>query len=653
MSDLDDAIARARREIARAETPVRRRLWRAYRDALTALDADLESVTAMIAEAKRAGVPVSPDWLRRQARYQMLIADAEREFRRFTDTGLRIVADGQAAAVSGGAHSALEMANAAGITTGFGAHVNVPAVERLVSVLQPGSPVRAVLDGYGSMAARIIDDELVAGIIEGKSPREVQRSIRRRIAGGANQARLETLVRTESMRAFRGSLFDQYGAMGVERWRWTAAHGSRTCMACLSLSGRTFPMTEPFMAAHPNCFVAGTVVNGPEVQASTKRWYAGEVVDIRFASGDFLTVTPNHPVLTPQGWVAAGAIVEGGDVLRYDRPEREAAAINPDYDDRPAFIEDVAETFGGAVPMGAVTVPTSAIDFHGDGAGSEVSVIRTDRLLGHALQSRVAEPSLQDQFGRAGVGLSSFTSLGAGALGFERVHTSTGGLVGSSDEPLAFSGAGLRHTCVHGLGPSTDGDASLFQMPPDDEPLGAITLSQRFFGFAVEVPGGDLRDRQLYLDRLANQDAGILQDFADTSGPASVAAGERLDGLAGAVSTDHVISVNRRTFSGHVYNLQTSEGWYIANNIITHNCRCIPSPVSPYVTVESGPDWFARQPASTQRAMMPSQDAYDAWQRGDVTLNDFRGVRRSRVWGSSYVQRSGAGALTRAKGRAA
>ena len=334
MSALDDAIARARRQIARDESPVRRRLWRAYRDAIDTLNADIEAVTAMIAEARRMGVDVSPDWLRRQARYQMLLDDAEREFRRFTDAGLRILQDGQYAAVSGGAHSALGLASAVGAATGFGARVNGPAVERLVSALQPGSPVRDVLDGYGPLAAKVIDDELVAGVIEGTGPREVQRSIRRRMAGGANQARLESLVRTEMMRAFRGSLFDQYAALGVERWRWTAAHGSRTCLACLSLSGTEYPMSRPFMQAHVNC-------------------------------------------------------------------------------------------------------------------------------------------------------------------------------------------------------------------------------------------------------------------------------------------------------------------------------RCLPSPVSPFVAVESGTDWFARQPAATQRRMMPSEAAYDAWKRGDVTLDDFRGVRRSRTWGTSYTQRSGAGALANAGRRAA
>jgi hypothetical protein len=69
--------------------------------------------------------------------------------------------------------------------------------------------------------------------------------------------------------------------------------------------------------------------------------------------------------------------------------------------------------------------------------------------------------------------------------------------------------------------------------------------------------------------------------------------------------------------------------------------------------METGPDWFARQPAATQRAMLPSAEAFAAYQRGEVTLDDFRGVRRSRVWGTSYIQRSGVRAIARAKGRAA
>ena len=238
VSVLEDAIARARRQIVRDEAPIRQRLHRAYRDALEALSSDLETVTTMIAEARHAGTPVSPDWLRRQDRYRQLIAHVEIEYARFAELGVRLLRDGQVAAVSGGAHTAPELLRAAGITT-FGVTVNVPAVEQLVSALQPGSPVREVLEAYGPHVARIVNDELVAGIIEGRSPREIVRAIRQRAISGTNRARLESLVRTEMLRAFRGSLYEQMVAhkRPGDKWRRTAAKDTRTCLACLATDG--------------------------------------------------------------------------------------------------------------------------------------------------------------------------------------------------------------------------------------------------------------------------------------------------------------------------------------------------------------------------------------------------------------------------------
>src|SRR5690606_18083284 len=48
---------------------------------------------------------------------------------------------------------------------------------------------------------------------------------------------------------------------------------------------------------------------------------------------------------------------------------------------------------------------------------------------------------------------------------------------------------------------------------------------------------------------------------------------ELLRALAGQVEADEVVSLSVRQFSGHVYDLQTAGGWYISNNIISHNCR--------------------------------------------------------------------------------
>ena len=43
---------------------------------------------------------------------------------------------------------------------------------------------------------------------------------------------------------------------------------------------------------------------------------------------------------------------------------------------------------------------------------------------------------------------------------------------------------------------------------------------------------------------------------------------------------DQVVSVERIAFVGHVYNLETLSGWYVAEGIVSHNCRCMLAPIA-------------------------------------------------------------------------
>lgn len=47
-----------------------------------------------------------------------------------------------------------------------------------------------------------------------------------------------------------------------------------------------------------------------------------------------------------------------------------------------------------------------------------------------------------------------------------------------------------------------------------------------------------------------------------------------------------VVKIERYAFYGHVFNLDTGHGWYIANTIITRNCRCTMLLVEPGETVD-------------------------------------------------------------------
>ncbi len=95
--------------------------------------------------------------------------------------------------------------------------------------------------------------------------------------------------------------------------------------------------------------------------------------------------------------------------------------------------------------------------------------------------------------------------------------------------------------------------------------------------------------------------------------------------------------------SGHVQKTPHTD-WHV-------NDRCIdtPVPIGSTYKYETGPEWLAKQPAATQRKMCSTTKAYDAYRAGDVTLDDFVGVSRSRVWGDAVFQRSGKQAMERAK----
>lgn len=92
------------------------------------------------------------------------------------------------------------------------------------------------------------------------------------------------------------------------------------------------------------------------------------------------------------------------------------------------------------------------------------------------------------------------------------------------------------------------------------------------------------------------------------------------------------------------------------------NCRCSVTPVTksyrdlgydvdePTSDIETGAEWFARQPAGVQHGVLGAS-AYKAYAAGDVQLEDFVVLSRSGTWGSSYVRGSLDGALGRAAAR--
>jgi hypothetical protein len=89
-----------------------------------------------------------------------------------------------------------------------------------------------------------------------------------------------------------------------------------------------------------------------------------------------------------------------------------------------------------------------------------------------------------------------------------------------------------------------------------------------------------------------------------------------LDGVAGVVELDSVVKCDRvNDFTGHVYNLQNKENWYLSNDIITHNCRSSTVAVldDRFSFLEEGATRAARDPETGKIVREPAKKTYYQW----------------------------------------
>ncbi|MCL5291290.1 MAG: hypothetical protein M1548_02005 [Actinobacteria bacterium] len=414
-----------------------------------------------------------------------------------------------------------------------------------------------------------------------------------------------------------------------------------TCEKCALLQGRTYSLTGKTKGwsvltedrrppIHPNCFPGEVVVSGLRASAVSTRWYDGEIVVIRTAGGIELPVTPNHPILTSKGWVGAGLLVEGSDIVRCPDEQRMVLSGNPDEYQVPARIEDVARAFGETSGVSSASVKVAAEDFHGDGEGSDVCVVFSDSLLGDDLNIALTQPVGQESFGGAPVTIPSLPSLSAPLKFVLRSLATAHSFMRGRNQSQSLLGGKPCETRPHGFGPSRGRhNASLSESRMDDH-LGDIERSSDMtLGLASEVPLDNIVNVEGQLiasgardDRrssAAEHDTGVSEAFFESPLVTAKDIGDILDRFSGLVERDYVGEVERRQFSGHVYNLQTTSGWYVSNSIITHNCRHVLRPI-----VEAFID-------DIEAEKRKSKEPFDADPRSDAEKKAYQELRDQKT----------------------
>lgn len=274
-----------------------------------------------------------------------------------------------------------------------------------------------------------------------------------------------------------------------------------------------------------SCFPGDTKVEARGIEKGYRRWYSGDLVSVKTAAAR-LSGTPNHPVLTPRGWVPMGELQKGDHLVRGSFDERSSPG-DPNVYHRPAMF---AETFK-TLALDAVRewVIGSNVDFHGDGGESKIDVVTHNGLLGDRGQVPLSQHPAKDLLKAAdevGTVLPS-TCPGCGA-------------------PLEYRSGDPS--------PPDRGVSGLGQLQPSlpPEPLESKTL-----GLSMATEGNPRLDERSLQPPL----------------PDSITPGKRLQPGPTQVGFAEILEIERSWFSGHVYNLQTNSGEYIAEGFIVHNCQ--------------------------------------------------------------------------------
>ena len=181
---------------------------------------------------------------------------------------------------------------------------------------------------------------------------------------------------------------------------------------------------------HPNAILGEhslEAVGG--ISGAVRSWYEGPSIELTTASGVRFTVSPNHPVLTSRGWLAAERLSKGDQLFHaadgrrgFDGPE-----VHDALDD---VVTGVADQFDALLAVGShMSIPASGDDLHGDGkfCQGEIDVVVTNDGLLPVGDSEAVEDSRNLVLGRSGVELHGSSRLGSSDLGLSSIGSPVGG----------------------------------------------------------------------------------------------------------------------------------------------------------------------------------------------------------------------------------
>lgn len=399
-------------------------------------------------------------------------------------------------------------------------------------------------------------------------------------------------------------------------------------------------LANTWLNIHPNCLVPGGAVLAEGVVAHSCREYNGPVITLETSRGNKITVTPNHPILTTEGFVPAGSLHKGFKIIEAAGKYRFLFGKAPNDINIPTPVEQIAHSIVQTGGGSAVRVKSSPVQFHGDGsADGEVNVILSDGFgVGESNVLR-SKPIRKHFFPAAHFRRGSLFAGGSAFQVIKRAFHPAHGRVSRSRFVCAVEGVPIQCKKLSHIGHRfSAGLGNLCVCKPlvvkVKEPL-------KLLGSGFEVAGGNIKKfllRFLNKQPIVNHGAfdGVFS-YTEMLRNLSVSeplAAERLQSLFcdNALVVSELLHVSTSQYCGKVYNLQTKYGFYTYNSIVTHNCLHVLLPWTP----------AGRTPEEIEeikRFSSPKTNPYSRDPRTEKQIEAYRKKEQARArWLSDYRQ---------------
>ena len=204
------------------------------------------------------------------------------------------------------------------------------------------------------------------------------------------------------------------------------------------------------------------------VEVAYRRLYDGPMTTLKLMSGSVLRATPNHPVLTDQGWVAIGALNKGDHVIEIADQVVRLFKENQNYTCMPV----IQNIFSALNKNGTSdTLDLRPADFHGDGAQGNVNVVFATRPLSFGVDQML------QQFVFTYADATSFSS-GTPQKRLLNVFRAAACFMRSGSPSFSRFRIRARHAFKHVLTAIADCTASAFNASFDRRPRHVIAFGQ-------------------------------------------------------------------------------------------------------------------------------------------------------------------------------